>query len=239
MIPRIVSLLLVAVAVLGQAPKAAKPIPQEYRIAGVVRDANNGQTLPAVRVALGSTGSRFGPDRSVLTDPEGRFAFEHLAADKYQMFAEALGYPLQGFEQHEAPYLTGVVVGPGISADKLVFKLQRGAVISGAVTDEFNEPVREAQVMLFRRGLENGRFDAHLTAEGQTNDRGEYKFGGLLHGTYFIAVSARPWFIEQNAMDTSADVEHIASPETIAKMRTLDLAYPVTFYGGVTDADSA
>ena len=210
-----------------------------FRISGVVLDATSGQSLPGARVSLGTTaGNRGGPDRSVLTGPDGSFAFEHLAADKYQIFGEAVGYPLQGFEQHEAPFLTGVVVGPDIAADHLIFKLQRGCVISGTVTDEYNEPVREAQVMLFHRGLENGRFASHFSNQVQTDDQGYYKFASLLPGTHFVAVSARPWFAH-STLALTAETEAIASSETIDDMKRLDIAYPLTFYSGATDASRA
>jgi len=230
--------LLFTVALVAQVPPAKSVKPAEYRIAGVVYDASSGQTLPSVRVSLGSTAANKVPDRSVLTGPDGTFAFEHLAADKYQMYGEAVGYPLQGFEQHESPYLTGVVVGPDISSDHLVFRLQRGSVISGTVTDEYNDPVREADVTLFRRGLQNGRFSTHMVEQGQTDDRGAYKFGALLPGIYFVAVSGRPWYAHSSA-DLRPEVQAMASSQVLDNMKRLDLAYPMTFYAGSTDASSA
>jgi hypothetical protein len=210
----------------------------EFRISGVVRDASTNQSLPGVRVELGSTRNHAGIDRSVLTGPDGRFTFEHLAADKYQLFAEGVNYPLQGFEQHEAPFLTGVVVGPDATADKLIFRLQRGSAITGMVTDESNEPVRDAQVYLFRRGLENGRFDTHFLNQTQTNDLGQYKFGHLLKGTYFVAVWAQPWF-SHSAVEMTSEAQQLVSPDVLEQMNTLNVTYPLTFYSGSTDAASA
>lgn len=209
-----------------------------YRIAGIVYDATSGQTLPGARISLGSAGGDSTPDRSAITGPDGSFAFDHLPADKYQMYGEAVGYPLQGFEQHESPYFTGVVVGPDISADHLVFRLQRGSSISGVVTDEFNEPVRDAQVMLFRRGLDNGEFSTHIVSNEQTDDQGAYKFGSLLPGTYFVAVSARPWYAHSSA-DVTRVAESMSSPQAIDTMKKLDVAFPLTFYSGATEAADA
>jgi Carboxypeptidase regulatory-like domain len=227
--------LLIPLAALGQAPP--KQQPAEYTIAGVVLDATSGQSLPGARVSLGSTEEGRVPDHSVLTGPDGRFAFAHLAADKYQMYAEAVGYPLQGFEQHEAPYLTGVVVGPDISADQLVFKLHRGSVISGTLIDEFNEPVRNATVMLWRRGLDFGKFETRLINRSQTEDQGSFKFAGLLPGKYLIAVSARPWYM-RSATDQPKQDEAMSTQMT-ENMRRLNVAFPLTFYPGVTDESRA
>ncbi|MGZ4815403.1 MAG: carboxypeptidase regulatory-like domain-containing protein [Terriglobales bacterium] len=234
---RLLGLALFSATVMAQAaPGRAKPA--EYRIAGVVYDATSGQTLPGARISLGSTAANKVPDRSVLSGPDGSFAFEHLAADKYQMYGEAVGYPLQGFEEHESPYLTGVVVGPDISSDHLVFRLQRGSMISGTVTDEYNDPVRDAQVTLFRRGLENGRFSTHTVDQGQTDDRGVYKFAPLLPGTYFVAVTAKPWY-SHSTSDMLPQATAMASPQVVDSMKQLDLAYPLTFYSGTTDANNA
>jgi hypothetical protein len=220
---------------LGQA-KPGFTTAQSYRIAGIVYDATSGQTLPGARVALGSTAEGHAPDRSVLSAPDGSFAFEHLAAGKYQMYGEALGYPQQGFEEHEPPFLTGVVVGPDESADHLAFRMQRGSGISGIVTDEFNDPVRSAQVILFRRGLADGRFSTHFMREGMTDDLGHYKFAPLFSGTYFVVVQARPWYAHTG---TDESLIAAASAPVIENMKRLDVAFPLAFYSGAADATDA
>jgi Carboxypeptidase regulatory-like domain len=224
------ALLLAAITLLAQ---AAKPAPAaEYRISGVVYDATSGQTLPGARVSLGPTTGKSVPDRTALTGPDGAFSFEHLAAGKYQMFGEAVGFPQQGFEQHEAPYLTGIVVGPDASAERLVFRLQRSCGIAGTVTDEFNEPVRDAEVMVFRKGLQNGRFNTHFARYTKTDDQGFYKAAPLLPGTYFVAVAARPWYAK-------AAFEGTSYPQVDDGMKRFDTAFPLTFYSGATDATDA
>lgn len=234
---RLLLILLCAVPVAAQMSAPAKAL-GGYRIAGVVYDATTGQTLPGVRVSLGSTAADRVPDRSVLTGPDGSFEFDHLPADKYQMYGEAVGFPQQGFEQHEPPFLTGVVVGPNLSADHLVFRLQRGSSISGYVTDEFNEPVRDAHVLLFRRGLTGGEIATHFVGNAETDDQGFYKFAPLLGGTYFVAVSAHPWYARA-AADLPLRMQQQTSAEVIDGMKRLDTAFPLTFYPGVNDAEDA
>jgi hypothetical protein len=234
---RLLVLLFYTVALFAQAPNPASTL-GGYRIAGVVYDAATGQTLPGARVSLGSTAGGHVPDRSDLTGPDGSFEFDHLRADKYQMYAEAVGFPLQGFEQHEPPFLTGVVVGPGISADHLAFRLQRGSSISGFVTDEFNEPVRDAQVLLFRRGLAEGEVTTHFAGSAETDDRGYYKFAPLMRGTYFVAVSAHPWYARSVA-DLPQQQQSLMSSQATEDMKRLDTAYPLTFYSGATNPADA
>ncbi len=232
-----IRLLIVVLCSLGLAAQVKPQVAAGYRIAGVVYDATTGQTLPGARVSLGSTAGGHVPDRSVLTGPDGTFEFDHLPADKYQMYAESVGFPLQGFDEHEPGLLTGVVVGPGISADHLVFRLQRGSSISGFVTDEFNEPVRDAQVLLFRRGLADGEITTHFAGNAETDDQGFYKFAPLMRGTYFVAVSAHPWYAR--AVADLPPQQQQGSTEAIDSMKRLDAAFPLTFYPGATDAEDA
>lgn len=235
---RLVVWLCCSIALVAQTPPPAKNL-GGYRIAGVVYDATSGQTLPGARVSLGSTAGGHVPDRSVLSGPDGSFAFEHLSADKYQMYAEAVGFPLQGFEEHEPGLLTGVVVGPNNSADHLVVRLQRGSSISGYVTDEFNEPVRDAEVLLFRRGLAEGEVTTHSAANAITDDQGYYKFAPLLRGTYFVAVSAHPWYARVLPRLNQLGPQAANSTQAIEDMKRLDTAFPLTFYSGATDPADA
>jgi len=230
-----IGVVLCAAAALAQTAERSSPQP-DYRIAGTVIDVSTGQTLPGERVSLGDTKAGSVPDRSVITGPDGSFAFEHLTAGKYQMYAEAVGYPTQGFDQHEPRFLSAVVVGPGIAADHLAFRLQRGSVISGTISDEFNEPVQHATVHLFRRGWQSGRFETDHIRSAETDDLGHYKLAQLLPATYFIAVSARPWYAREfltPAAQTSA------SSQVIENTKRLDVVFPLTFYSGASDADSA
>ena len=50
----------------------------------------------------------------MITGPDGAFEFDHLAADKYQMYGEAVGYPLQGFDEHEPGCLRASSLAPTI-----------------------------------------------------------------------------------------------------------------------------
>ena len=61
----------------------------------------------------------------------------------------------------------------------------------------------------------------------ETDDQGMYQIQSLPAGKYFVAVSAKPWFAEVNSSDASTD--------SSAQRSLLDVAYPFTFFPGVTD----
>jgi uncharacterized GH25 family protein len=178
--------------VTAQAPAAAA---SGFRISGIVVDAMNGRALANAQVSISAEGIRDSA-RSVVSGEDGRFAFENLAAGKYGMFARRKGYLQQFYKQHEQ-FSTAIVVGPELNAENLRFEMRPGASISGQVLDELSEPVRNAQVMLFRRALAQGRQTNFQENNAQTNDLGQFHFGHLAPGTYFVAVSAQPWYAQR------------------------------------------
>ena len=221
----------------------AKPNPQALSISGAVVNALTGQPVGGARVAIARTGK--GADRdiasSVNTGPDGRFAFTGLSRGKYSLMATARGYSLQYFEHHD-PYATAIAVGPGLKSDDLVFRLDPDAAIDGTITDDSNEPVQYAIVRLFQRSNEQGLQKTEQVNQAQTDDQGHYHLGHLEPGTYYLAVSARPWYAQnfRNA-PTSEDYAKEGGPQAAAQRdgNNLDVTYPLTFYAGALDSGAA
>jgi hypothetical protein len=99
-------------------------------------------------VEIGPTEDR-GASRSIETGNDGVFAFDGLAQGKYRLSASKRGYLSQAYEQHDN-FSTAIAVGPGLQSEGLNFKVVPQAVITGVVTEEHGEPVRRAQVRLFK-----------------------------------------------------------------------------------------
>lgn len=200
-----------------------------FQISGVVVNANSGQPLARTRVGLTPVNGGDAPV-PVVTRSDGRFAFANLAAGKYALSALRPGFPPQSFNQHEF-FSTAIAVGPNLKSTGLIFRLQPEAVITGTVRDEADEPIRDATVILFHRALENGRLTTHNIKSQQTDDQGEYRFGQLPAGATLIAVRARPWYAQTSQMWNNG--------QPVSPNSDLDVAYPLTFYPGVADSDSA
>jgi hypothetical protein len=220
---------------LQQAPATA-PIASNLRITGTTVDAVSGAPVKEAAVFL----TRERTTLSVLTQADGRFVFEHLEAGKYALSARGKGYQRQGFDQHEN-FSTAIVVGDDQNTENLVFRLTPAASISGQVTDEFSEAVRDAQVMLFREGITNGRQAVRMWDQAATDDKGQYRLPGLQAGRYYLAVHAQPWYAQHNTLrpnDASSDV----SPGFRAATKqnaNLDVVYPITYYPHETEAARA
>jgi hypothetical protein len=212
----------------GQQAKQAAP--DTWRISGKVVDALGGAPLARCSVEIGPTEDR-GASRSIETGNDGVFAFDGLAQGKYRLSASKRGYLPQAYEQHDN-FSTAIAVGPGLQSEGLNFKVVPQAVITGVVTEEHGEPVRRAQVRLFK---DQDRLGIRSTVQRQTtvtDDRGVYELARIDPGSYYIAVSGQPWYAQalRHSLPNEKE-EEPASP--------LDVAYPTTFYPQATDSEDA
>ncbi|MGA7461164.1 MAG: carboxypeptidase-like regulatory domain-containing protein [Candidatus Korobacteraceae bacterium] len=226
-----------APAAAQQASTASAPAQHGFRIAGTVVNSLTGQAIPAASVAIAPTSERTDRDisKSITTGADGRFSFAGLSQGKYSLMAAARGFSLQYFEHHD-PFASAIAVGPDIESDHLVFRLQPDASIEGQVTDENNDPVQNALVRLFQTTTEEGQQKTVPITQAQTDDQGEYRIGHLAPGTYYLAVSARPWYAQNFGPGrTHTDGDARAAQDATA----LDVTYPLTFYGGSYDSASA
>jgi hypothetical protein len=213
---------------------------QSFRISGTVVDALSGQPLGRAQVSIASAV----PDATqvVTTADDGRFSFENLAAGHYRLSARRNRYVEQLYKQHEF-FATAIVTGPNLNTDDLRFELRPGASISGQVFDERSEPVRGAQVLLFRQGLRSGERQTWRVREGNTDDRGHYRFSGLTPGSYIIGVVAQPWYAQhvarQRVQHLDPSLERMVEDEITTGNAALDVAYPATFFSNATDVTGA
>jgi len=210
--------------------------PPAYRISGVVVDAVTGVPVAHAEVSIseGTEGTK-----STAGD-DGRFVFQGLEAAKYPLFATAQGYVREGYNQHGA-FQTAIAVGNGLDSEHLIFRLRRQVIITGRVSDEHGEAVRQAQVMLFGTESTSGRHARFVQAQMQTDDLGEYRFGRLQPGKYYMAVVARPWYAQTGFSYLPEQDGNSLRSRNRGPSRdpSLDVVYPITFYPGVTEEQAA
>jgi hypothetical protein len=207
-----------------------------YRISGVVVDAVTGVPVAHAEVSIS-----VGTDETKTTAGEdGRFVFQGLEAAKYPLFATAQGYVREGYNQHGG-FQTAVAVGSAIDSEHVIFRLHRQVIITGRLTDEYGEAVRQAQVMLFGTESTSGRHARFVQAQMQTDDLGEYRFVRLQPGKYYVAVEARPWYAQTGFSYLPEQDRHSFRSTNRGPSRdpSLDVVYPITFYPGVTDEQAA
>ncbi|MCU1284816.1 MAG: hypothetical protein JWO13_1166 [Acidobacteriales bacterium] len=223
--------LLLCVPFLSLALFAQQTTPQpsetNFQISGIVVNAIRGEALPHTKVTIAAS---FGRNQvyTMTTGGDGKFLFANLAPGKYSLGAQRQGFYDQGFQQHEA-YTTAIAVGPGKQSDNIVFPVKPESAIYGRIVDEQSEPLRNAQVILYERTAEEGVLKTQNRHQSRSDDLGAFRFSHLRPGTYFIAVIARPWYaMAQNSYSVASEGATL-----------LDVAYPVTYFQGTQDPDSA
>jgi len=229
--------LITALICIGFLPLQARPAAQargDFEISGRLVNSVTGEAIRGATMQLAPVTER-SQTQHVDSASDGSFAFRSLPAAKYSLSALAQGYPPQFFEQH-GQFNTGVVTGPDKTSTGLIFRLNPEGAISGKVLDEHNEPVRTAQILLFEKSNDTGRRLIERRSQAQTNDLGEYHLTHLREGTYYLALAAQPWYRRYLA----PMMRSVGTGQPKAEMDpALDVAFPVTYYPGTTDADGA
>src|SRR6266849_7258573 len=228
-----------------QAPPATSG---NFQISGILVDSRDDQPIPGARVTI-TMGSSRKELPAMMTGDDGRFVFTGLEADRYDLAAQRRGYIRQSFDQHGG-YSTAIVTGPGLDPTNLVFRLTAECSITGAITDEAGEAVRGAEVSLYQlpAGAKNLRESTFPRV--MTNGEGAYSFSHLRPGKFVVSVSAKVWYAQrpQTKEETTMVAESRGSGWSYSSgtltpgdyddsqgESPLDVAYPPTFYPGVTE----
>lgn len=197
--------------------------PAGHVIAGQVVDAQSGQPLERVHLVLVVSGSSR-PVAETRSGAGGAFRFAAVAAGKYSLEANRnrYGRATYGAERLSARYSSAVVVGPGVSAEELVFRMHPSAAITGNVVDEFNEGVAGLQVYALRVSGEGEARKAVIQGSAQTDERGQFRLHTLPGGRYLVASSG------------AARMEGFRRAG-----KEEERGYPTTFAPGVAEASQA
>jgi hypothetical protein len=217
------------------APSATTAPGNGYRIAGTVVSKIDGHPLAQARVTVQDTQA---PNKfeSVVTSEDGKFEFTGVPAGKYNLRGSKRRYISASYDEHER-FSTAIVTGAGLETEALTLRLAPMAIIAGKILDESGDPARHATVTLYQNDHSSGVDQISQVQSAQTDDLGAYEMVGLTPGNYFLSASARPWYAPDSSSDAGSDS---ASPVPDAKVdRSLDVAYPLTYYPDVTDAESA
>jgi hypothetical protein len=202
-----------------------------YRIAGIAVSMSDQRPLAHALVLLRDVKN---PQsfRSFVTSEEGKFDFSGLPAGKYGLEGGKRGFIPAGYDQHDR-YSSAIVTGAGFDTETLVLRLAPAAVVSGKILDEFGEPVRHAIVSVYFDDHSSGASRIRQIQSAQTDDLGSYEITSLLPGTYFLSARGTPWY----AVHAASAPEEQSGEAGVD--RSLDVAYPLTYYADVTDADNA
>jgi hypothetical protein len=211
----------------AQTPRPTGP----YRVAGVLVSSTAGHPLARARVTLQDVHN---PRTQifVITTDDGRFEFPNLPPAKYSLTGAKRGYITAAYDEHEG-FSTAIVTGSDLDTEHLILRLPPAAALAGHVFDEAGDPIRRANIQLWRDDHSTGLSRTQPFRNDTTDDQGLFEFAPLNPGTYFVSVSAQPWYA-MHPPSTQPGNSIFPSPD-----RSLDVVYPVTFYAGATSLDEA
>ncbi|MDR3734189.1 MAG: carboxypeptidase-like regulatory domain-containing protein [Acidobacteriaceae bacterium] len=220
------------------AQNAAPRSEYSYRVAGHIVSAVDGHPLQRATVQL--LNDKQQPEAYTVADEDGSFVFASVKAGLYLLQGSAHGYVSSLYEEHDG-YSTGIVTGGGVDTESLVLNLTPESELSGRVTDEFGDPVRRANMALYRENISAGETRTTRVGGAQTDDLGEYEIGHLQPGRYYLSATATPWYAihpQPAGQEPARPTNAIGVVDSI-NPSLLDVAYATTFYPDGTDSSAA
>lgn len=201
---------------------------QTFPVSGTAVDAQGGTPISGMRMTLSGAGSRNEP---IVTGSDGRFSF-NVPQGKYTLSGARPGAPPQGFGRSgpTSSFSSAIITGPDQDTSHLIFRWFSTGAIVGNVTDDRGEPVENALVQLIVSKVTRGRKYFGSIAWQRTNDEGNYRFGLLPAGTFYVAVTAAPWYSARLASPNPSAAKGLSVPTP---------GYAPTYYPNATDVGAA
>ncbi|HEX8557812.1 MAG TPA: carboxypeptidase-like regulatory domain-containing protein [Pyrinomonadaceae bacterium] len=182
-----------AAPLLALAPVARPAAPAQTAapasVAGRIREGERGVAGVTVALLSAEPAQRFRAAARARTDAEGRYLLQNVAPGRYQIAPYAPAYVVEGLGDNYPPGRPLTLL-PGDEVKDMDFRVERGGVITGRVTDGDGAPVVGEMVNVSPADAAGeqrpgGVFDQR---DRMTDDRGVYRVYGLPPGRYRVSV---------------------------------------------------
>jgi carboxypeptidase family protein len=210
-----VTAIIVVVAIAGATVTAQQRVtPPPLTISGRVIAADNNQPLRRARVSPAT--DALPTSSTALTDDDGRF--DTVVRD--------LSQPLLVAKAGYASTVVDLRRNKAASGRPIEIRLSKSAAISGRVIDQDGVPAVGVQVVA--RRVDGTDLDRSWVVQSDTDDRGEYRIGGLSAGRYGLSLGSARFFVPDNVSAESSEVARPAgAPVALGTRITVDAAVRV------------
>lgn len=184
-----VALMLLATLCAASPSFAQAPAQREApaSVTGRVTDGEKPVAGVAVTLLAADPSTRFRAVTRAKTDAEGRYRLSNVQPGRYQIMPFAPVYVVQGMGEWPPGKPLNLAAGEEVA--DIDFRIERGGVITGRVTDADGNPVIGEAVSAApvedKRGGRRGFIDPR---DISTDDRGVYRIYGLQPGRYRLSV---------------------------------------------------
>lgn len=157
-------------------------------IRGTVVENFTGKLLTRALVILQPMQGTPGGERTMRTDRLGGFSFDALPAGVYVLKASRRGFlPVEYGQKRWNSAGQPITIGES-ETGFYSLRLPRYAALSGTVVDENEIGLPDYEVAVYRATR-----PLTLIGSGKTDDRGQYRVGGLTPGRYFVRTAGRQY----------------------------------------------
>lgn len=166
-------------------PPAPPLAAQTAAIAGQVVSAADGEPIGRARVVVSSPA--LDRSRATLTGEDGRYRVAQLPAGVFTVVASKTGFVTTAFGV--SPTGTPLAVGLAVGQDtgNVDIRLPVAGIIAGRILDVDGSPFEGARVEARRPRYELGVQMLAVLGSDITDDRGEFRIGGLVAGLYYVS----------------------------------------------------
>jgi hypothetical protein len=197
------------------------------QIHGRVVAADTGGPLPHARIVIYNDATPF---PAIFSDGQGQFSSGPLPSGRYRLTVTKAGYALTSANRLDLTAADGVDV-----------RMPRSGAIAGRVLDAFGDPAAGVQVQLLTRAPDRTKPGVVIKTTN-TDDLGEYRFGGLAEGTYVASATTRQIATSAQTARLTETVQYYPGVRAIADAQDIDLRpgdekLGVDFSGLVTQAN--
>src|SRR5215471_18618803 len=217
---------------------------QASPVQGVVIVKGTTQPLSDATVALHQDQENGSVLKTITTEDDGRFVFDHVAPGRYRVTVARRGYT--------RPPIT-VTVTRGAAAP-IELPMTPAGAISGRVYNANGQPLGAIEVLAMKASYHGGRRTLTPVQSVMTNDLGEYRLFWLPPGRYYVSAvhpKAQGPFRLMFAAGMGTQATTIATGDMIRATSKADPAvspqlsesdsdrFAPVFFGGTTDEQSA